>query len=285
MRIFMTGATGYIGGAVAGELRRRGHEVTALVRPDAEARHLRDLGVVLVTGEIASLPSLADTLDDHDALLHTAVSRQNPAEHERIAVETFTSRNRHLVYTSGVWILGNTRGADEGAAVNPLPISAWRAPFEESVIKAGGAVVRPGCVYGGKQSLLAKWFVAAEQKEPLEIIGDGNNHWAMVDLGELADLYARAIEQRTGGVLHGIDDTRASLNECARAVAPDANVEHVPLEDARAKLGAFADALAVDQQIDSSATRVKTGWTPRRTFVNSVAEQWQEWRRTRAATA
>lgn len=279
MRIFMTGATGYIGGAVAAELRQRGHEVTSLVRPDAEAKHLRDVGVVLVAGEIASLPTLTETFDDYDALLHTAVARQNPAENDRIAVDAFTTRNRHFVYTSGVWILGNTRGADESSPVNPLPISAWRAPFEERVIKAGGAVVRPGCVYGGKQSLLASWFAAAEQKSALEIVGDGENHWAMVDLHELADLYARAIEQRAAGVLHGIDDTRASLNECAKAVAPDAQIEHVPIDAARAKLGPFADALAVDQQIESSATRTKTGWTPRRTFVNSVAEQWEEWRR------
>lgn len=278
MRIFMTGATGYIGGAVAHELRRRGHEVTALVRPDAEAKHLRDAGVVLVAGELATLPSLTDTLDDHDALLHTAVARQNAAEGDRIAVDAFTSRNRHFVYTSGVWILGNTRGADESSPVNPLAISAWRAPFEERVIKAGGAVLRPGCVYGGRQSLLAKWFAAAEQKQPLEIVGDGDNHWSMVDLGELADLYVRALEQRARGVLHGIDDTRASLNECAHAVAPDAPVEHVPLDAARATLGPFADALAVDQQIDSTATRTKTGWTPKRTFVNSVAQQWEEWK-------
>jgi len=278
MRIFMTGATGYIGGAVASELRRRGHEVTALVRPESEAKHLRDAGVVLVAGDLTTLPSLTETLDDHDALLHTAVARQNAAEGDRIAVDTFTSRNRHFVYTSGVWVLGNTHGADEASEVNPLAASAWRAPHEERVIKAGGAVLRPGCVYGGKQSLLGKWFAAAENKQPLEIIGDGDNHWAMVDVNELADLYARAIEQRTAGVLHGIDDTHATMNACALAVAPDAQLEHVPVDAARAKLGHYADALAVDQQISSAATRAKTGWTPRRTFVNSVREQWEEWR-------
>lgn len=278
MRVFMTGATGYIGGAVAAALRRAGHEVTALARPEAETKDLRELGVALVAGELETLPSLAETIGEHDVLVHTAQARQNAAEGDRVTVDTFTASKGHFVYTSGVWILGNTHGADEGSAVNPLPISAWRAPFEEQVIKAGGAVVRPGCVYGGKQSLLAEWFAAAGQNQPLKIIGDGRNCWAMVDLGELADLYLRAIEQRAAGVLHGIDDTRASLDECARAIAPEATIEHVPLDAARAKLGPFADALAVDQQISSDATRTKLGWTPRRTFTRSIAEQWREWR-------
>lgn len=278
MRIFMTGATGYIGGAVAEALRGAGHEVTALVRPEAETKHLRDLGVGLVLGELEALPSLVETLDGHDVLVHTAQARQNAAEGDRVTVDTFTARNKHFIYTSGVWILGNTHGADEGSPVNPLPISAWRAPFEEQVIKAGGAVVRPGCVYGGKQSLFAEWFAAADQKQPMKMVGDGENRWTMVDLGELADLYLRAVDQRAAGVLHGIDDTRATLNECARTIASDATVEHIPLDAARARLGVFADALAVDQQISSAATREKLGWSPRRTFTNSIAEQWKEWR-------
>ena len=76
-------------------------------------------------------------------------------------------------------------------------------------------------------------------------------------------------------MLHGIDDTRATLNECAAALS--SNIEHVPLVDARANLGPFADALAVDQTIDSRETRAKLGWEPKRTFLNSIEEQWREW--------
>jgi hypothetical protein len=79
-------------------------------------------------------------------------------------------------------------------------------------------------------------------------------------------------------VLHGIDDTDATLEECARAVAPDGSVELIPLDQARQELGAFADALAVDQRVSSTHTRSLTGWTPRRTFVESAGEQWREWR-------
>ena len=278
MRVFLTGATGYIGSAVAAALRNAGHEVGALVRADADTKHLRDLGAFLITGDLDTLPTLHDQLESYDAFVHTAQSRQNTAEADRAAVDTFTSLGGHFVYTSGVWVLGNTSGADEASPVNPLALVAWRPPHEERVLGAGGAVLRPGCVYGGRQSLLAEWFAAASQNRPLQIVGDGTNHWAMVDLNDLTDLYVRAVTQRATGVLHGIDDTRATLDECARAVAPNGTFEHVAVEAARAGMGPFADALLVDQTIDSGETRAKTGWTPARTFTSSVEEQWLEWR-------
>ena len=283
MRVFVTGATGYIGSAVSTALRRAGHEVGALVRPDAETRRLRDLGVVIVAGDLESLPSLSSQLDAYDAFVHTAQSRQNTAEADRIAVETFTAQGRYLVFTSGVWVLGNTRSASEGSPVNPLPIVAWRPPHEELALGSGGSVLRPGCVYGGKQSLLGSWFEAAEQNRPLQIVGEGGNRWAMVHIGDLADLYVRAVEKKATGVLHGIDDTNATLDECARAIAPNGTIEHIPLDTARANLGPFADALAVDQRISSEETRSKLGWTPKRTFIRSVEEQWQEWRLSNAS--
>lgn len=281
MRIFLTGATGYIGSAVARALSAN-HEVGALVRPDAETRQLRDLGVFMVGGDLQSLPSLREQLESYDAFVHAAFSPQERSETDRIAVDTFTALGKPFVYTSGVWVLGNADGVHEGSPVNPLPLVAWRPAHEERVLGAGGAVLRPGCVYGGRQSLLADWFAAAEQNRPLQIVGDGTQRWAMVDLQELADLYVRAVEQKARGVLHGIDDSHDSLETCARAIAPNGTIEKIPLEVARTAMGPFADALAVDQVIASSETRQKLGWSPRRTFLSSIAEQWQEWTSFRA---
>ena len=283
MRIFLTGATGYIGGAVAAALRQHGHEVAALVRPESEAKHLRDLGIVLISGDLDTLPSLSDTLANYDCFVHTAKAATDHVEADLAAVDTFTALARPFIYTSGVWVLGNTDSADESSPVNPLPIVAWRPAHEERVIAAGGAVVRPGCVYGGKQSLLAGWFAAAEQNQPLQIVGEGRNRWAMIDLHEMADGYARIVDEHARGVFHLIDDTSATLEECARATAPDAPIQKTPLDDARATMGNFADALAVDQRISSIETRAKLSWIPRRTYVNSIAEQWREWRASGAA--
>jgi nucleoside-diphosphate-sugar epimerase len=278
MRVFLTGATGYIGSAVAGALRAREHEVAALVRAESDTRVLRDLGVVLVTGELMTLPSLSDTLAGYDAFVHVAAAANERAERDAAAVDTFTAMNKPFVYTSGVWVLGNTEKSDERSPVNPLELVSWRPAHEERVLGAGGAVMRPGCVYGGTQSLLKDWFAAAEQNRPLQIVGEGNNRWAMVNIHDLADLYVRAIEQRANGILHGIDDTSDTLDECAKAIAPNGSIEHIPLDAARTSYGPFADALAIDQRIESRLTRERTGWNPRRTFTTSVEEQWQEWR-------
>jgi nucleoside-diphosphate-sugar epimerase len=278
MRIFLTGATGYIGGEVARALRHAGHEIGALARPDSDTGNLRDLGVVTVSGDLTSLPSLRDQLENYDAFVHMAASADHRQETDRVAVETFAAIDRPFVYTSGVWVLGNTDSAHEGSPVNPLQIVAWRPAHEERVLGTGGAVVRPGCVYGGRQSLLGQWFAAAEQNAPLQIVGDGANRWAMVDIRELAGLYVRAIEQRAKGVLHAIDDSHDTLEAMARAIAPNGTIEKVPLEVARTAMGPFVDALAVDQVISSTETRQKLGWAPRRTFMSSVADQWNEWR-------
>src|SRR5687768_14602820 len=178
MNIFLTGASGYIGGAIAEALRKANHDVAALVRPEAETRHLRDLGVMLIGGDLESLPSLRDQLAGYDAFMHTAQARPNTVVADRAAIDTFIALRGHLLYTSGVWVVGNNLSAEEATPVDhPLPIVAWRVAHEELVLAAGGAVLRPGCVYGGRQSLCADWFAAAEQKRATKLVGDGQNHW------------------------------------------------------------------------------------------------------------
>ena len=139
-------------------------------------------------------------------------------------------------------------------------------------------MIRPGCVYGGKQSLLAPWFAAAAQGQPIDVVGDGENHWSWVNLHDLVDLYLRAVEQRRPGIFHGVDDTHATLNQVAEAIASGAPIEHVPANVARAQMGPFVDALVIDQHVSSTATRQTLGWIPKRDVLGSVDEQWNEWR-------
>ena len=274
MRIFVTGGTGYIGNAVALKLRERGHEVAALVRASADAGSLSDRGVVLITGDLSTLPSIADTLSEYDAYVHTAFSPTADAVAlDRTAVDVFTAAGNYLLFTSGVWVLGNSDGRrlDEGSPVNPLAIVAWRPAHEQIVLRSGrNAVLRPGIVYGGRQGICADWFAAADQKRAIEIVGDGRNRWPMVAIDELAELYARAVEEKATGILHGIDDTEATVGECARAVG--SRIVNKPVE------GAFAEALASNQNVSSEKTRRKLGWNPRKTFPSSLDEQWRDWR-------
>ncbi len=282
MRVFVTGATGYIGSAVVPALGDHGHDVTALVRPQTDSKSLRDRGVAIVDGDLASLPTLASSLGGYDAYLHIAqANTPDAAALNRTALDVFTAQPGFLIYTSGVWVCGNTNNqiVDESTPPNPLPIVAWRPEQEQAALATGrSAVLRPGCVYGGKQSLCRGWFEAAEQKKPLYLVGDGNNQWAMVNLHDLADCYVLVTEQRATGILHAVDDTNETLLGCALAAAPGSVIETIPVETAREKYGAFADALNIDQRVSSTATRRKIGWKPSRDFTDSLDEQWAEWK-------
>ena len=252
MRVFVTGATGYIGSAVTAALRARNHEVAAFSR----GQSLSDIG-------------------DYDAYVHTAFSMDDPVAFDRSIVDALTAKDGFVLFTSGVWVLGNTgeHGADESSPVNPLGLVAWRPAHEQLVLASGrNAVLRPGCVYGGKQSMMAGWFAAAADGKPVEVVGDGENHWALVDIHDLADCYVKIVEQRAPGIFHAVDDTTASIGDCARAVARGGRITHVPAS------GFMAEALTVDQHVSSVKTRDQLGWQPKREFVSSVGEQWAEWR-------
>src|SRR5207237_9721477 len=151
--------------------------------PDSDTGALRVQGVGIVSGDLAELPSPGDTLAGYDAFVHTAQAHSDATVAlDRGAIDAFTSHDAFLLYTSGVWLLGNTFDAvaDESSPVNPLSLVAWRPAHEEAVLRSGqNAVLRPGCVYGGKQSLLAEWFAAADRDEPIRIVGDGQHRWAL----------------------------------------------------------------------------------------------------------
>lgn len=291
MKIFLTGATGYIGGAVAAALRDAGHDVTALVRAPETAEATLGKGIRFVAGDLARIDEHRDAIAASQVFVHAAVSQENAAALDDLAIRAFTRHHdeRYFLYTSGVWALGNTgpAPADEVAPPKPIELATWRVPHERWVLEEGRdnfptAVIRPGCVYGRRQSLLRPWFAAAEKGQPVQIVGSGTNHWAMIHVDDLARCYVRAVEKRAAGVLHAVDDTRATLRQCAEAViaasGKNAELSVRPLAEARASMGAFADALAIDQHIASGSTRSRLGWKPQKTFVESVEEQWKEWR-------
>jgi nucleoside-diphosphate-sugar epimerase len=294
MKVFITGATGYIGRAVAKELRAAGHEVTALVRPDRDPSLLRSLGVSIVAGGLSNMleHGILTEIEKHEVFVHAAQS-QTPdmIAFDEAAVEAFLrfrDGGRYFIYTSGVWVLGNSGSTvdDEAAPPNPIAVVAWRPKHEQYVLEAmrdefPTAVLRPGCVYGRGQSLLRNWFASVAQDHPIEIVGDGKNRWAMVHIDELAALYRLAIERKHTGVLHGTDDSRATLNEMAAAVigatGSKSSIVHISADEARKGMGPFTDALLIDQQVASGYTRQELGWSPKRTFVGSVKDQWKEW--------
>lgn len=274
MRVFLTGATGYIGGAVAAALAGAGHEVLALAHSDRAEAAIRARGWTPARGDLREPASLAAHAGDADAAVHAAhTGGADAADVDTAAVhamlDALAGSGKPFVYTSGVWVLGDTGGflVDEEAATDrPAALSAWRAALEPEVTGAAGrgvraVVIRPGVVYGrggGLPGMLARG--------ELPVVGDGRQRWPLVHLDDLADLYLRALEAPAGSLLHGTDGWAAMI-ELALAGRAGAGaggaLERLDLAAARARLGAFADALALDQRVASDRTRRLTGWSPR----------------------
>jgi nucleoside-diphosphate-sugar epimerase len=286
MRVFVTGATGYVGSAVAAALLEAGHTVTGAGRNAAKAQPLVAQGMTFSKMELGDVAGLTQAAKEHDATVHAA-SDMGPqrVDVERAAVDALLEGARaagaQLIYTSGIWVLGPTGAgkADEKAATNPLPLVAWRPAMEQRVLSARSDsvrawVIRPGVVWGGSAGILSEWWAGAVDKKAFRIVGDGKNRWPMVHRDDLAQLYRRVLEQAAApSILHATDDTAHSVAELASAVAKatGATVTMWPLAEARSKLGPYADALAADQHVVSPAARA-LGWAPRHLDFTSEAK-------------
>jgi nucleoside-diphosphate-sugar epimerase len=283
MRVFLTGATGYIGAFVARELKRHGHDVVGLARSAAAADALRRAGVHAVPGDLEDQAALRDLVLDAEAVVHCAAAAgPRMADIDAGALDAMLaaldSRHQAFVYTSGVWVYGNRGDAvvGEDAPLAPTPLVAWRPAHEQRVLGFAGhhvrtVVIRPAIVYGEGGGIVAGMIEQA-RTGTLQIVGDGTNRWSCVRVDALAELYVRALERAARGATYTaargaavpyVEIARAA----ARAAGGDGSVEHLPLEDARAALGLYADALALDLQVSSERAARELGWEPHRPTV------------------
>ena len=309
MRIFLSGATGYIGSAVLDALVRAGHDVTALVRDNEKARRVAKRGAHPVIGNLADPESYRSSAEAQDGYVLTAYDRtpgRGPeidkaviemivaaAKRPRTAASTAPPK-RFIIYTSGVWVLGQSPDpAAEDAPVNPVALTAWRPAHEQFVLNAANdqlrtAVVRPGVVYGGGTGMVADLFKSA-QNGLVRVVGDGNNHWPLVYDRDLADLYARLVANHdASGIYHANDEGDERVNDIVAAIRPYVSVRpdvrYVPLEEARSKMGAVADAMALDQVVRSPRARA-LGWTPTlHSVAGNAARLLEEWRNSQQQT-
>ena len=281
MPVFITGGTGYIGASVVRELRKRTHVVRALARSDAAAETLLGLGAEPVRGELRDLDVLRIEAANADAVIHCAVeySAEGVAV-ERAALEALLEAApaaRAFVYTSGVWVYGSRFDAvvAEDAPLKPLEIVAWRPAHEDLVLSQSGRlraiVIRPALVYGDGGGIPGS-MVAAAAKGELRIVGDGANRWPTVRHDALAELYGAVVDQRVArGVYNAQRGASVPYFEVAhaasRAAGGDGRVAHIALDDARAQMGSYADALACDLQVDSGKAARELGWEPHRPIL------------------
>ncbi len=279
MRVFLTGATGYIGSAVADALRAAGHAVTGLARSDDAVSKLQARGAVALRGDLKEPESFSKAACEMDAVIHTASTNDGSAPHaDRAAVEAITQAlegtNKPFIYTSGIWVYGDTgeRVADEQSPLNPTPLVAWRPANEQLVLESAergvrAVVIRPAIVYGRGVGIPAELVQSAREKGTARFVGTGENRWPQVHVDDLANLYVRALEHAPAGtILNATSGPSVRVSEVAeaasRAGGAEGRTESWPIEEARKSLGPYADALILDQQVSSEKAVELLGWKP-----------------------
>ncbi len=205
MHIFMTGASGYLGGVVAEHLIKAGHEVSALARSAALEARVTALGAKAVGGDLSSADVLREAAASSDTVVHIAVDYADPRmrEIEEAALDAFLSAGRPLVYTSTGLVYPDTTGepVTKGTPIDPESSpQPWKVLGERQALQAEDAtVIRAALVYGrGGSGLLEGMFASARQNGVTAYVEDGANEWSSVHVDDLAALYTAAVADPSG---------------------------------------------------------------------------------------
>lgn len=291
MRVFVTGATGYIGGAVTRRLLDAGHDVIGLVRSGETAssasNRLEAIGAEPHVGNLDDLDSIVRGVEAAEGVVHTAMSIPDYDRldlvfaKDRAVVEAMLSvlagTGRPLIYTSGAAVYDDTGDTvvDETDPADAKGHVALRAVLEQDVLKAAERdvrtlVIRPGMVYGnGGSGIVHALAGLVRQFGGACTVGDGSNAWSAVHVEDLADLYLAALESGPAGTLfNAATEDLATMRDIASAMARTLDLTGPatawPVDEARGVLGPMADALTTNKRMSSARARSSLGWHPHR---------------------
>ena len=282
MRVFVTGATGFIGSAVVSELLGAGHEVLGLVRSDQGAASLSAIGAKAQRGDLNDLDSLRRGVAGSDGVIHTAynhdftVSRMDAAQADRRAItamaEVLTGSNRPLVITSGTGLGAEGRLATEDTVPAPGSDPMGRYATEEAAVAFVERGVRivvvrfPRSVHGrGDHGFVPMLIDIARTKGVSAYPGDGSNRWPAVHRFDAAHLLRLAVESAPAGArLHGVGDEGVPVREIAEVIGRHLNlpVTSISREEADSHFGFLGAVFALDCPASSAITQKLLGWHP-----------------------
>lgn len=287
MQVFLTGATGYIGTAVAERLRAAGHRLAALARSDASAARLESAGLQPIRGDFSDPRSVGSAAGGADGAISLATTYDPSIDGPAIdaILDALAGSNRPFIYTSGIWSHGDTGGkvVDETSPPDPPELVRWRQKVEDRVLAGAereirSVVIRPAIVYGRGGGIPAGFIESARNQGAARYVGTGNNRWPLVHVDDLADLYLLALESAPPGtLLLGVHGPARRVREIAAAASRGAGAGGKtaawPLAEAKQKLGGYADALVLDQQASGRRAQELLGWRPHRPDVLEELER------------
>ncbi len=278
MRVFLTGATGFIGSRIVPELLAGGHQVLGLVRSDAGAKRLKEAGADVHFGDLEAPDSLASGAAQADAVIHTAFDHDFAnfvanCDKDRRAIEAMggalAGSNRPLVITSGTGLGSAGPGCLASEDVvdwdHPIPrVASEKAGAEQTAKGVSVIVMRLPQVHDTvKQGLITPLVEIARAKGVSAFVGDGANRWPAAHVDDVARLYRLALEKGEAGArYHAVAEEGIAVREIAEVVGAGLKVPVVSLsaEKAPEHFGWLTAFAGLDLPASSAWTRAELGW-------------------------
>ena len=291
MRVFVTGATGFVGSAVVADLIAAGHGVLGLARSDGAAAKLRAAGAEVHRGDLEDIDSLQQGATAADGVIHTGFIHdfarfKQVCDIDGRAIAALGSAlagtDKPMIVTAGVALLASGRLATEQDA-GPAPSDAYPRMSEQAAAEATAqgsrvSVVRlsPSVHGEGDHGFVPMLINIAREKGASAYIGDGSNRWAAVPRADAATLFRLALEKGVAGAnYHGVTEEGIAFREIAEAIGRGLNLPVVSIAPDKAAdhFGWFTGFAGLDCPASSAQTRAQLGWHPTRAGLLSDLDQ------------